>query len=80
MLRGSFYCPTPGRLHVGCCVRIFLSHSSVNEAEAVALRDWLLREGWGDLFLDIDPRHLCFDFGIGKQGSRGVYLAVQEVF
>ena len=36
--------------------RIFLSHSSVNEAEAVALRDWLLREGWDDLFLDIDPR------------------------
>ena len=35
--------------------RIFLSHSSANNAEAVALRDWLNREGWDDVFLDIDP-------------------------
>jgi WD40 repeat protein len=35
--------------------RIFLSHSSANNAEAVALRDWLNREGWNDVFLDIDP-------------------------
>lgn len=24
--------------------------------------------------------NLCFDFGVGKQGSRGVYLAVEEAF
>ena len=35
--------------------RIFLSHSSVNNAEAAALRDWLIAEGWDDLFLDLDP-------------------------
>ena len=35
--------------------RIFLSHSSANNAEAVALRDWLIAEGWDDLFLDLDP-------------------------
>ena len=35
--------------------RIFLSHSSANDAEAVALRDWLIGEGWDDLFLDLDP-------------------------
>lgn len=36
--------------------RIFLSHSSVNNAEAVALHDWLSREGWkGEIFLDLDP-------------------------
>ena len=35
--------------------RIFLSHSSANDAEAVALRDWLVAEGWDDLFLDLDP-------------------------
>jgi hypothetical protein len=35
--------------------RIFLSHSSVNNAEAVALRDWLDSEGWDDIFLDVDP-------------------------
>jgi formylglycine-generating enzyme required for sulfatase activity len=35
--------------------RIFLSHSSANNAEAVALRDWLKRDGWDDIFLDVDP-------------------------
>jgi len=37
--------------------RIFLSHSSANNAEAVALRDWLANEGWKDeIFLDLDPQ------------------------
>ena len=35
--------------------RIFLSHSSANNAEAIALRDWLLSQGFDDLFLDLDP-------------------------
>ncbi|MFZ3328548.1 MAG: TIR domain-containing protein, partial [Methylocella sp.] len=36
--------------------RIFLSHSSNNNAEAVALRDWLASNGWKDeIFLDLDP-------------------------
>ena len=35
--------------------RIFLSHSSRNNPEAVALGDWLTAEGWDDLFLDLDP-------------------------
>src|SRR5262245_64203724 len=35
--------------------RIFLSHSSGNNAEATALRDWLIGQGWDDLFLDLDP-------------------------
>jgi formylglycine-generating enzyme required for sulfatase activity len=35
--------------------RIFLSHASANNAEVVALRDWLKREGWEDVFLDVDP-------------------------
>ena len=37
--------------------RIFLSHSSANNAHAIALRDWLIAEGWADLFLDLDPNH-----------------------
>jgi TIR domain len=37
--------------------RIFLSHSSTNNPEAVALRDWLAANGWEDeIFLDLDPR------------------------
>ena len=35
--------------------RIFISHSSANNAEAVALGDWLTGGGWHDLFLDVDP-------------------------
>lgn len=35
--------------------RIFLSHSSKNNAEALALREWLAGQGWNDVFLDIDP-------------------------
>jgi hypothetical protein len=36
--------------------RIFLSHSSANNDQAVALYDWLQREGWRDeVFLDLDP-------------------------
>src|SRR5262245_11984010 len=36
--------------------RIFLSHSSEDEREAVALNKWLTDNGWADVFLDIDPR------------------------
>ena len=35
--------------------RIFISHSSANNAEALSLRDWLVAQGWNDLFLDIHP-------------------------
>ncbi|MEQ9504833.1 MAG: TIR domain-containing protein, partial [Hyphomonas sp.] len=36
---------------------IFISHSSKNNAEAVAVRDWLRAEGYGETFLDLDPEH-----------------------
>ena len=35
--------------------RIFLSHSSHNDAEAKAIHAWLRSEGWDDIFLDLDP-------------------------
>jgi hypothetical protein len=35
--------------------RVFNSHSSANNAQAVAIRDWLASEGWNDVFLDLDP-------------------------
>src|SRR6185312_15567500 len=34
--------------------RLFISHSSTNNAEAVAICDWLAREGWNEVFLDLD--------------------------
>ncbi|MEO6395656.1 MAG: toll/interleukin-1 receptor domain-containing protein, partial [Devosia sp.] len=36
--------------------KIFISHSSVNNAEALAIDDWLHEQGWADTFLDLDPR------------------------
>jgi hypothetical protein len=36
---------------------IFISHSSKNNAEAVAVRDWLRGEGYAEAFLDLDPEH-----------------------
>jgi formylglycine-generating enzyme required for sulfatase activity len=35
--------------------RIFLSHSSADSAEALAVRDWLKAQGWDEVFLDLDP-------------------------
>ena len=35
--------------------RIFISHSSANNAEAIAVRDWMAAQGWDDVFLDLDP-------------------------
>jgi hypothetical protein len=36
--------------------RVFLSHSSADNAQTIALRDWLVGEGWSDLFVDVDPK------------------------
>jgi len=36
---------------VACNVR----HSSRDNAQAIRVRDWLAREGWNDIFLDLDP-------------------------
>ncbi len=39
--------------------RLFISHSSHNSDWAIALRDWLVAEGWSgpdDIFLDLDPQ------------------------
>jgi formylglycine-generating enzyme required for sulfatase activity len=35
--------------------RIFISHSSSDNAAATALCEWLRAEGWNDFFLDLDP-------------------------
>jgi hypothetical protein len=35
--------------------RLFLSHSSENNAQVIALNLWLAEQGFDDVFLDIDP-------------------------
>jgi WD40 repeat protein len=55
--------------------RIFLSHSSVNNAEAIALRDWLIGEGWDDLFLDLDPTR---GIAAGERWERALHEAANR--
>jgi hypothetical protein len=39
----------------GLISKIFISHSSANNAHALALAQWLEDNGWGEYFLDITP-------------------------
>ncbi len=55
--------------------RIFLSHSSANNPEAVALRDWLVAEGWDDVFLDLDPTR---GIAAGERWERSLYEAANR--
>ena len=56
--------------------RIFLSHSSANNAEAVALYDWLEREGWKDeIFLDLDPER---GIAAGERWERRLHEAANR--
>jgi WD40 repeat protein len=34
---------------------LFISHSSADNAAAIRVRDWLKANGWGQVFLDLDP-------------------------
>ena len=34
---------------------LFISHSSQNNFEVIALQDWLIEQGWDELFVDLDP-------------------------
>ena len=56
--------------------RIFLSHSSTNNAEAVALRDWLAANGWkNEIFLDLDPQR---GIAAGERWERALNAAANR--
>jgi hypothetical protein len=56
--------------------RIFLSHSSSNNADAVALRDWLAANGWKDeIFLDLDPLR---GIAAGERWERALHEAASR--
>jgi formylglycine-generating enzyme required for sulfatase activity len=55
--------------------RIFLSHASSDNAQAVALCDWLQREGWDDIFLDLDPER---GIAAGERWERALNQAVNR--
>jgi hypothetical protein len=51
--------------------RIFISHSSRDNFEAIAFRDWLISEGWAaqDIFLDLH------DIGAGARWKEALAKA-----
>src|SRR5262245_1962084 len=54
--------------------RLFISHSSKNDDWALALQDWMVREGWSgqdDIFLDFDPER-------GIAGGQRWAMALEE--
>jgi hypothetical protein len=55
--------------------RIFLSHSSSDNYEAIALRDWLASEGWKDVFLDLDPER---GIAAGQRWERALHDAASR--
>jgi WD40 repeat protein len=55
--------------------KIFVSHSSKNNREASAIRDWLLEEGWGEIFLDFDSER---GLRAGSQWNSELTAAVQR--
>src|SRR5262245_41853265 len=66
--------PTAGKVPAGDS-RIFISHSSVDNAPAIALRDWLVGAGWADLFLDLDPAR---GIGAGERWERALNEAARR--
>src|ERR1700677_3611208 len=52
--------------------RIFLSHSSRDNFEAVALGGWLASAGWDDVFLDLDPIR---GIAAGERWERALHAA-----
>jgi hypothetical protein len=55
--------------------RIFISHSSKDNFEAVALRDWLAAHGWNDVFLDLDPER---GIAAGERWERALHEAANR--
>jgi formylglycine-generating enzyme required for sulfatase activity len=55
--------------------RIFLSHSSANNAEAIAIRDWMAAQGWDDVFLDLDPER---GLRAGERWQEGLKRAAER--
>ncbi len=55
--------------------RIFISHSSLDNPQAIALRDWLVEEGWNDLFLDLDPER---GIAAGERWERALNKAARR--
>ena len=55
--------------------RIFISHSSANNYWAIQLRDWLVENGWDDIFLELDPER---GIAAGERWKEALQKAAQR--
>ncbi|MDM7861127.1 TIR domain-containing protein [Alteromonas sp. ASW11-36] len=55
--------------------KIFISHSSANNFEALAVQEWLLGQGWDELFLDLDPKR---GIAAGERWERSLHEAANR--
>jgi hypothetical protein len=55
--------------------KIFLSHSSRDSFEALALVSWLEEGGWSEVFLDLDPER---GIAAGERWERALHAAAQR--
>ncbi|MGQ8366435.1 TIR domain-containing protein [Glaciecola sp. 1036] len=55
--------------------KIFISHSSANNFEALAVQEWLLKQGWDELFLDLDPKR---GIAAGERWERSLHEAANR--
>ena len=56
-------------------LRIFISDSWTDNAQAIAPRDWLFHEAWDDLFLDLDPER---GIAAGERWERALNGAARQ--
>ncbi|WP_156917580.1 toll/interleukin-1 receptor domain-containing protein [Salinarimonas rosea] len=56
-------------------VRIFVSHSSRDNAEAKALDGWLMANGWNDVFVDFEPAR---GIAAGERWERALHEAADR--
>jgi tetratricopeptide (TPR) repeat protein len=63
------------RIRGGSVARIFISHSSANNDWAIQLRDWLVANGWDDIFLDLDPER---GIAAGERWKEALQKAAQH--
>lgn len=54
--------------------QLFISHSSLDNAQAIALRDWLREQGWS-LFLDLDPES---GIQVGEEWRKKLHYSINE--
>ena len=57
--------------------RIFISHSSRDNAHAIAFAEWLSEQGWNDYFLDVD-RHPDRAIAPGERWERALVEAAHR--